>query len=56
MVSIIFSNLTDWKFIIERHKCDISVNPTNTNQISLVIQWIFDNPEKALEMGKRGQN
>ncbi len=52
---VIISNFPVWKAIIDKHQCGICVEPTNVKEISDAIQWIFDNPKKALEMGNRGK-
>jgi glycosyltransferase involved in cell wall biosynthesis len=53
---VIISNFPIWKAIIDKHQCGICVDPTNIDEISDAIQWVFDHPEKALAMGKRGQH
>lgn len=51
---VIGSNFPLWKEIIEGNKCGICVDPTQPKEIAKAIQYIFDHPEEAEEMGKNG--
>ena len=52
---VIASNFPLWKKIVEDNGCGICVNPNDSKAIAQAIQFIFDNPEKAKEMGQRGR-
>ncbi|WP_078431932.1 glycosyltransferase family 4 protein [Metabacillus halosaccharovorans] len=52
---VIASNFSLWQDIIEGNKCGICVDPLNVKDISNAINWLMDNPEKAMEMGRNGQ-
>jgi glycosyltransferase involved in cell wall biosynthesis len=52
---VIGSNFPLWKEIIEDNKCGICVNPLDPIEISNAIKFIQENPNEALEMGKRGR-
>lgn len=46
-----------WKeMIIDKYKCGICVEPGNVEQIKEAMQWILDNSEEAIEMGRRGRD
>lgn len=51
---VIGSNFPLWKEIIEGNKCGICVDPTQPKEIAKAIQYIFDHPEEAEEMGENG--
>lgn len=54
-IPVIASNFKLWKEIIEQNNCGICVDPLDPKQIADAINWLFENPEKAKEMGKNGQ-
>lgn len=51
---VICSNYPLWDDIIKKHKCGISVNPKNINEVKNAIEYILNNPIEAEEMGKNG--
>lgn len=52
---IICTNFELWKtMIVDKYKCGICVEPGNENQIEDAIRFIFNNKEKAYEMGQNG--
>lgn len=51
---IICSDLTLWKEIIDTHKCGITVNPTDSDEIIRAIKFLIENPEIAIQMGNNG--
>ncbi len=52
---VIVSNFPYWVKILEKEHCAIFVDPKNEQQIADAIDYIFNNPEKAHEMGERGK-
>ena len=54
-VPIIASNFSIWKEIIDEHKCGITVNPKDSNDIKKSIQYLINNPNEAKEMGENGK-
>lgn len=52
---VIASDFPLWKEIIEGHQCGICVNPMDPKAIAAAIDYLAENPELALEMGKRGR-
>jgi len=52
---VVSSNFSLWKEIIEKNYCGICVDPTNPEEISKAITYIFDNPEEAKIMGENGK-
>lgn len=54
-VPIIGSHYPLWKEILTTQNCGICVDPTKPEEIAKAIQYLIDNPEKAIEMGKNGR-
>ncbi|NEP55944.1 MAG: glycosyltransferase family 4 protein [Symploca sp. SIO2G7] len=52
---IIASNFPLWRQIIEKNNCGICVDPLNPQEIAQAIQWIFDHPQEAEQIGKNGR-
>jgi glycosyltransferase involved in cell wall biosynthesis len=52
---VIASHFSLWKEIIEGNKCGLMVDPLNPKEIAKSIQYLFDNPQEAVEMGRRGR-
>lgn len=52
---IIVSDFPLWREILEPYNCAIFVNPNKEEEISKAIDWILQNPKKAMEMGQRGK-
>lgn len=52
---VITSNFPLWREIVEGNSCGICVNPMNTKTIAEAIQWIFDYPNEAKQMGENGR-
>ena len=51
---VISSNFPLWKEIVEGNNCGICVGPLNPEEIANAINYLFNNPDKAHEMGKNG--
>ena len=54
-IPIIASNFKFWESIIINEKCGLTVDPSNPEAIALAIDWLYENPEKAKEMGENGK-
>lgn len=54
-IPVIASNFPTWKDVVERVGCGLVVDPLNVREIANAITWLFDNPDEAEAMGKRGQ-
>ena len=52
---VIISNFKFTNKIISKIKCGISVDPTNTQEISDAILWLLEHPEEAEQMGENGR-
>jgi len=55
-IPIVCTDYSLWKEIVmEQEECGICVNPYDINAISDGIKYIINNPESAIQMGKRGR-
>jgi glycosyltransferase involved in cell wall biosynthesis len=52
---VIAANFPRMRELIEQNGCGICVPPRDTAAIAAAIEWIFDHPEEAEEMGRRGR-
>jgi len=52
---VIASNFDLWREIIEHNQCGICIDPANPKQIAQAINYLHQNPEVALAMGRNGQ-
>jgi len=41
--------------IVEEHRCGLCVPPCDTAAVAKAIEWLFDHPEEAEAMGRRGR-
>lgn len=55
-IPVICSDFELWKSIVEQEKCGICVNPMNTDEIAAAMNFIKNNPDKAILMGKNGKD
>jgi len=51
---IVGSDFPRWRELIIDTGCGLVVDPENPTEIAKAMRWIFDNPEEAEEMGRRG--
>ena len=52
---VIASNFPLWKEIIEGNKCGICVDPMKPEEIAKAIDYLYEHPEEARQMGQNGQ-
>ncbi|MGI9040569.1 MAG: glycosyltransferase, partial [Gemmatimonadales bacterium] len=52
---VIASNFPAWRTLIEGIGCGLVANPLDPADIAHAIQWIFEHPAEAEEMGERGR-
>lgn len=52
---VIASDFPLWRQIVETEKCGLLADPNDPIAISKAMRWIFDNPQEAEEMGRRGR-
>lgn len=52
---VIASDFPLWRKIVEDNKCGKLVNPMDPEEIAEAILWLYNNPEKAREMGLNGK-
>lgn len=54
-IPVVASHFPLWKEIIEGNNCGICVDPENSKMVSEAIQYLIDNPERAVQMGANGR-
>lgn len=52
---VICTDFDLWKGVVEKNRCGICVNPSDTNAIAEAITYIQEHPEEAYQMGLNGQ-
>lgn len=52
---VIASDFPMFRAIIEPNECGIMVDPGSPEEIAAAIEWIFDHPKEAREMGEKGR-
>jgi glycosyltransferase involved in cell wall biosynthesis len=53
---VICTDFILWKEVVEKNNCGICVNPRNISEIVDAINYLLDNPEIAIQMGKNGRD
>ncbi|MDJ0332957.1 glycosyltransferase family 4 protein [Planococcus sp. S3-L1] len=53
-IPVIASDFPLWRKIVEENNCGICVNPVNIVEIAKTIEFLFNNPKVAQEMGENG--
>lgn len=54
-LAVICSNFILWKEIVNKYNCGICVDPNNTDEIREAIEYLINNPQKAIQMGQNGR-
>ncbi len=54
-IPVITADFPYHRGIVEKHNCGLCVSPTDPEAIAKAIQWMFDHPEEAEAMGRRGR-
>jgi glycosyltransferase involved in cell wall biosynthesis len=54
-IPVIASNFPLWEKIVNENQCGICVDPEKPDEIAKAIKYLFENPEKAKEMGENGR-
>ena len=54
-IPIVCSNFPVWRQLVEGNECGRCVNPENPEEIAATVEWLFEHPQEALNMGLRGQ-
>lgn len=52
---IVVSNLPKWKNFIDTHECGLVVDPDSPEQLAEAIVYLKQNPDLAVDMGRRGK-
>lgn len=53
---VIASDFPYWRSIVEDAKCGVCVDPSDSVAISNAIEFLLNNEDKAIDMGKNGRN
>jgi len=54
-IPVITADFPYHRGIVEGHGCGLCVPPTDPGAIAKAIQWVFDHPDEAEAMGRRGR-
>lgn len=54
-IPVIASNFPLWREIVEGNDCGLCVDPLDPRAIAAAIDFMTNNPERAMQMGKNGQ-
>lgn len=54
-IPVISSDFPLWRSIIEKHNCGLCVDPKNPEELARAINYIFEHPEIAEQMGHNGR-
>ncbi len=52
---VICTDFVRWREFVERWHCGICVDPSNVDEIADAIQYLFDHPDEARQMGENGR-
>ena len=54
-IPVICTNYRIWSKIVNQYSCGIAVDSRSVEDIARAIQYIFDNPQEAVAMGRNGR-
>ncbi len=54
-IPVVATDFPELRNIIEKTKCGLLVNSDNPRDIAKIFEFLLKNPQKALEMGRRGR-
>jgi len=54
-IPVIASDFPYWENLLEGNGCGIRISPKESQSVAEVVNWLFDNPENARQMGLRGR-
>lgn len=55
-IPFVCSDFPLWKSIVKECDCGIAVSPENKEEIATAVNFLFENKERAFEMGKNGRD
>jgi glycosyltransferase involved in cell wall biosynthesis len=55
-IPVVASNFPLWREIVEENDCGICVDPNDPAAVSVAIDTLIKNPNKAMELGANGRN
>ncbi|PWJ59856.1 glycosyltransferase involved in cell wall biosynthesis [Dyadobacter jejuensis] len=53
---VITSNFELYRKVVEKHACGFCIDPSQPIELANKLRWLYDNPDKALQMGENGRN
>jgi glycosyltransferase involved in cell wall biosynthesis len=54
-IPVIAADFPRFRDIVERNRCGLCVPPQDVQAIASAVEWIFEHPAEAEQMGKRGR-
>jgi glycosyltransferase involved in cell wall biosynthesis len=52
---VVVSDFPLWRAIVDGCGCGLLVDPSDASAVSAALRWMYEHPERALEMGARGR-
>ncbi|MFC1983041.1 glycosyltransferase [Chloroflexota bacterium] len=54
-LSVIASNFSLWREIVEGNNCGLTVNPLNPREIARAVEYLIEHPDEARKMGENSR-